>query len=145
MRFAAAEREHTARYVLECEEDDDEEGADRRDFATTPAATGVMQTRGNMRCHLACTVFVSGAMPQARRQLLLVLAPIKTFKFVVVGAGAIAKAEPAWRVDVPRHQESTPPDIIDLICSVCWILKYISLEIPLFRSTVAWTTCGGYT
>lgn len=32
--------------MLECEEDDDEEGADRRDFATTPATAGVMQARG---------------------------------------------------------------------------------------------------
>ena len=48
MRFAAVERrEHDARYVLlECEEDDDEEGAGRRDFATIPAAAGVMQARG---------------------------------------------------------------------------------------------------
>lgn len=48
VRFAAVERwEQDARYVLlECEEDDDEEGADRRDFATIPAAAGVMQARG---------------------------------------------------------------------------------------------------
>ena len=52
MRFAAVERwEHAARDVLECEDDDDDEkGADRRDFATTPAAAGDMQARGDLRC-----------------------------------------------------------------------------------------------
>ena len=42
VRFAEVERwEHDARYVREL--DDDDEGADRRDFATIPAAAGVMQ------------------------------------------------------------------------------------------------------
>ena len=54
MRFAAVERwEHDERYVLECDEDNDDEGADRRDFATTPAAAGVMQAEGRfavLRC-----------------------------------------------------------------------------------------------
>lgn len=63
MRFAAVEREQDERYVLECDEDDDE-GADRRDFATTPAAAGVMQAEGKLRCLDSVLI----AIPQTRRQ-----------------------------------------------------------------------------
>ena len=103
VRFAAVvERcEQDARYVLlECEEDDDEEGADRRDFATTPAAAGVMQARGWSAVLVERLCFRMQCYKRGvnHRPVTGYLQSSNCSKFVV-GAGP---------VDVTRHQESTP-------------------------------------
>ena len=102
MRFAAVERwEHAARDVLECEEDDDEKGADRRDFATTPAAAGDMQARGcSAVLRVACFLRRNNTNEASTHRL-----STRWFKFC---GGAGAKAEQARPVDVIRHVESKP-------------------------------------
>ena len=118
MRFAAVEREQDERYVLECDEDDDE-GADRRDFATTPAAAGVMQAEGELRC-LDSVLIAEAMIPQTARwpssKLPLTGGRCYQFKFFVVqifcgsaGGAAAASQKPAGRRAMSSRKQPSRP------------------------------------